>query len=487
MKITKIAIILFVAASLVFLICSTAGIAVNAEDSEETYTYEIPLLNISHGASSAMLFAVDAPIEDAEAGEVIVTYSYYVGAEQKRATAKYSSELTVDAKLGMPVFYTVGISPKDQGEEIVVEAHKADAPEGFEPVKHSTSVAKFLYSKLYRDGLIYSKEANAQRLARMYFAQIEYVSTCQDALWNAENVGAERKLLNTYNYVYVADGEIVESGNAHDLIAGDTVTVAYTGTDSSHVGWKVTTFDASGNANTSFVYGDTIALSDSSVITPCFDLDVITFEEFNDGDSLERDSENKVSYVQNGTQRIWGGGTGSTAIIKQGRDGDKGMLPTGFMWLYPKNYEAADHNVSLLELDFDCEKLVAGKSEKFYFRTGNGTTEQFILEWRYYDSKEGVRFRITDEVDFSKDISWISMGLDKDDTSPRFKLKIEYLWSTGSLRISVDNNVILSTCISASATPIFRINYEVNINNTVILDNIRQTTIYADPTGFASR
>ena len=291
MKISKSQKNLFVVISVIIIVCSAIGGAASAMESEQIYTYEIPLVNISHGASSAMLFAVNASIEDAEAGNVVVTYTYYVGAEQKNATAKYSEELTANANLGMPVFYTVGISPKDQAEPLTVEAHRADAPENFKPLYYSTSVGKYLYAKLYRDGFINAETENGKRLAKMYLAQIEYVSTCQDALWNAENPEDERKLLNTYNYVSVTDGVISATGNSHDLVSDGVVALTYTGSNASKVGWRITTYNQDGTSSADVVTSNTLTVSGHSVITPCLDSDVITFEDYEVNTSLDFGSD----------------------------------------------------------------------------------------------------------------------------------------------------------------------------------------------------
>ena len=486
MKNSKVTKVLVLALSLVLLIGSAICFSVSASESEETYTYEIPMINISHGASSAMLFAVDAPIEEATAGNVVVTYSYYLGAEKKTAVAAYSAEITADAKLEMPVFYTVGISPKDQGEEIVVEAHKASAPSDFEPLYYSTTIGKYLYSKLYRDGLIYSNDAKEQKLAKMYVAQIEYVSMAQDALWNVENPDSQRTLLNSLKYVAVKDGKIVATGNSHDLIAGDSVTVAYTGTGTAPSGWTVTTYDANGKATAVNVDGNNIPLTASAVLTPYVDPDVITFEDLSTGYYLPVDSDNKVIYSQNGASRMWGNSKGEIAQVVE-YDGNKGLDLSSSLWLYPKNYDDETHNVSLLQMDINCVSMNetgSGSSEKLSFRVSDGTDAfKFVVEWRYYPYFDGFVIKVTDSVASQTVCNWtvIAEGV----TSAKFNLKIEYLWADGALRVSVDDDVIYNGVISTYGNKVQRVNYEpASLNPNVIIDNIKQTTIYVDPAEF---
>lgn len=482
MKITKKTKILLIIASVMLLVCATLGIAASATETEENYTYDIPLINISHGASSSMLFAVDASIDAAESGEVVVTYTYYVGGEQKSAVAKYSEEITEYANLGMPVFYTVGISPKDQGEEITVEAHKASAPIDFEPNVYTTSIGKYLYSKLYRDGLIYSENADDVRLAKMYLAQIEYVSTCQDALWNADHEADARTLLNTYKYVCVSEGVLAGTVATSALVLDDVITLSYTGTDSANLGWNVKYIDDSGNVVTDVVIGNVIPLTGSVAITPYSDPNLITFESFTAGDVFEKDSRDIVIYKQNDIQRLWGGNTSATATIVKNRYDSNGVLITGFMWLYPVVNEGS--NLAVLDMDVDCQKLVAGKGEKLYFRTGS--PQPFTIEWRYYDSTTGMVIKVTDNLNGSNTTGWIPMGIDLDDTTPYFNLKIEYLWSTGALKISVNNNTVINKTVS-SENAVNRVNMEANVNNIIIYDNISQYNIYVDPDKFGAQ
>lgn len=485
-KVTKVLVLVF---SLVLLVGSAIGLSVSAQEGEETYTYEIPMINISHGASSSMLFAVDAPIEDAAAGNVVVTYSYYLGAEKIDAVATYSAEITESANIGMPVFYTVGISPKDQGEEITVEAHKASAPDDFEARYYTTTIGKYLYAKLYRDGFIYSDNANEKKLAKMYLAQIEYVSTAQDALWNADNPGAQRTLLNSYKYVAVKDGMIASTENSHDLISGDSVTVVYTGNDAVPSGWNVTTYDAEGKATTVNVIGNKITLTASAVLTPYIDPDMISFESFEVG-NLPLDSDNKVTYTQNGQRRLWGNTTGEIAKVVD-YNGNKGIDVTGNLWLYSKNYNDETHNVSLLQMDVICNEMNTsgnGASEKLSFRVG-GSAFVLCVEWRYYPYLDGFALKVTNAqtgANAATYCDWVVIA--KGVTSTSFNLKIEYLWSTGAVKVTVDDHVYYNGIIDVSGTKVDRVNYESQASNpSVIIDNIKQNTIYADPADFKGR
>ena len=486
MKNSKAKKIFVLAISFILLLGTVIGISASATEAEDTYSYEIPMINISHGASSSMLFAVDAPIDDAAAGKVIVTYTYYLGAEKKEAVATYSAEITADANMGMPVFYTVGISPKDQGEEITVEAHKSSAPADFEARYYTTTIGKYLYSKLYRDGLIYSENAKEKKLAKMYLAQIEYVSTAQDALWNTENTDSQRTLLNTYKYVAVKDGKITSTGNSHDLIDGYTVTVSYTGSGSDPTGWNVTTYDAEGKATVATVNGNVIPLSTSAVIAPYVDPDVITFEDVAIG-ALPLDGSNKVTYSQNGTTRLWGNTTGEIASVVN-VNGNKGLDSSSNLWLYAKNYNDSTHNVSLLQMDVICNEMNTagnGTSEQLSFRVG-GSAFVIGVEWRYYPYLDGFALKITNGQTGTASVTYSEWTVfAKGVTSTSFNLKIEYLWAKGALKVSIDDNVYYNGLIDVSGTKVDRVNYySQSANPSVIIDNIKQVSTYVDPSEF---
>ena len=472
--------IVFMTASLMLLLITMIGISASAGEAEVDYTYEIPLVNISHGASSAMLFAIDAPIEDAEAGKVIVTYTYFQGVEEITARAKYSKELTEESNLGKPVFYTIGISPKDQGEPLKVEAHSSDAPQDFEPDYYVTSVGKYLFAKLYRDGFINSETENGKRLAKMYLAQIEYVSTCQDALWNSKNLGAERKLLNTYSYICVDDGVIASTGTSHDFVDEESVTLTYTGFDALRVGWNVTTYGNDGSVSTSCVLGDTVTVTGNTVVTPYFERDVVDFESFKVGDLIVNGQ-----YSQNDTVRISSESEDYSAEIVKDRNGDNALQPSAYIWLYSKNYADDRHNVSLLDMDIDANVLASNAIQRMHFRTGaTGTFNQFRLEWRYVSSSAQLRFDVMVPSDTSYNSTHYYTLPKGNETNPLFNLKVEYLWKTGVLRITVDDTVVYCGAILSSATPVYRVYCETNSKNTLLFDNIKQNTTYVDPLDF---
>jgi hypothetical protein len=301
----------------------------------------------------------------------------------------------------------------------------------------------------------------------------------QDALWNTDHPDSVRPLLNSYKYVAIKDGKIAATGNSHDLIAGDTVTVLYTGTDAAPSGWNVTTYDADGKSTVTFVGGNKISLTASSVLTPFVDPDMITFENLDLG-KLPVDSGNKATYSQNDARRLHGSTNGNIAEVVSYNNGNKGLKVDGgkYLWMYAKNYNVETHNVSLLEFDLNTLSMSESGVEAFYFRNPSfGATDVFKLEIRQYGT--GLAFRISGNA-----IGTSSYTNFTSDVVGSFHIKLEFYWLKGALKLTIDGKEVFNGIVSSSTVAIERNYYVPNANNDVILDNIKQVSTYVDPSEF---
>ena len=470
--------------SLALLIGS--AIAVSAAVSEDD-RYEIVGMNIAHGDKTYVILAVDAPVADAEAGEIEVNYVF----DGETYAATYWPEFggyTV-GDVTYPVFYISGIAPKDYGETILVEAHKKGAD--VTPDYVDASVAKYLYRMLYREGKVNATEGHDKSLKELYESQIIYGAKAQKALWNdkAENAENQRALLTDRCYVYVANGGTVAGAKETILDAAGNVTITPDGTVAGIVGWNVTSYDLAGNKTETVVMGNTVAISANSVITPYVDLAYINFENYEVGTEYV---VNDKFYAAEGGGYIIVNNKGPATIVTDS-DGDKAITQTKgtYYWFYWGNRDGDAKNVSVLEYDVDFRELSfqsnngLGAAESLQFRVGTGGTQQFTVEVRYYDEDYGYTVKVIDNIAVTSSAQ-IKTGLGLDgNILEKFKVKVEYMWATGALRVSVNGNVLYNDIISASETPIYR-NYYVSNNASVYLDNIKFVNEYVDPTGFAT-
>ncbi len=263
MKNLKTKRIILIALSLMLLIGSVIGITVSAASDD---TYEIKSINIAYGDKAYVLMAVDASVEDAAAGNVEVIYS--IG--ENNYTATYWPELTANAEKnpsGLPVFYTVGIAPKDIGEDIIAEAHIKGATD-YTPDYENVSLAEYLYHMLYTKGRINATSENELHAKAVYETLLAYGAAAQQYFWNdkAENATNQRELVTNRSYVYV-DGATINATGENELLLPDktgTVTLLPTATVAS---WNVTTYDEDGNATTTSVTGNEISITGHTVIT----------------------------------------------------------------------------------------------------------------------------------------------------------------------------------------------------------------------------
>lgn len=262
MKNLKTKRIVLIALSLMLLIGSVIGITVSAANDD---TYEIKSINIAYGDKAYVLMAVDASVEDAAAGNVEVTYS--IG--ENNYTATYWPELTANAEKnpsGLPVFYTVGIAPKDIGEDIIAEAHVKGATD-YTPNYENVSLAEYLYHMLYAKGRINATAENEIHAKTVYETLLAYGAAAQQYFWNDDPDNAtDRVLVTNRSYVYVDGATINPTGENELLLPGKTGTVTLLPT-ATVASWNVTTYDEDGNAATTSVTGNEIDIAGHTVIT----------------------------------------------------------------------------------------------------------------------------------------------------------------------------------------------------------------------------
>ena len=472
--------------SLALLVGSVFAVSVSAAEDE---SLEIVAMNIAHGDQTYVVMAVGASVADAEAGNVAVNYTY--GGETYAATYWADFGGYTEDGVTYPVYYTKGISPKDLGEDILVEAHVKGADIA-SPDYTDVSVAKYLFRMLYREGFVESEDAHEKNLAALYGAHLLYASNAQQALWNdkAENADNQRVLLSDMNYVYVANGGSIDGSAEAILNADGSVTVTPDGTVAGVVGWNVASYDLVGNKTETLVLGNSVAITANSILTPYVDLAYITFEDYAVGTVIEKGPS---IYAAEGDGYVTLNTTGPITVVDSG-DGNKAITqPKGtYYWFFAGNRDLETKNVSVIELDIDFREITfqanngLGAAEQLQFRTEtNNGSNVFSVEVRYYDADYGYTVKVIDNIAGTSSAQIkTGLGLDSEDILQKLTLKIEYMWETGAIRVSVNGNVLYNEIITASS-PVKR-NYYVNGNASVYLDNIKSINEYVDPTGFAT-
>ena len=290
--------IFLVTLTTVLLIGAMAGISVFATDAEAD-TYEIKSINVIHEANSIVLIAVDLPsdTELTTAPDVVVDYTL----NGETQTAKYHSYQYIE-KYGKwyPAYYTVGIAPVDISESVTAVAYKTGAAQDASKAK-STSLAEYLYTRLYRDDVISATEGDDLDRKGMYLALLEYGSYAQNVFWNnkAENAENQRTLAN--EYFYVCSGEAtVDGGESVLLSESAAVTLAGAAVAPAEyvqTGWSVKKYDKDGTyLGTEQVSGTTYTVESNAVVVPTY---ARAWEDYEDGTSSnygDGDNKCKVSY-----------------------------------------------------------------------------------------------------------------------------------------------------------------------------------------------
>ena len=252
MKKSRIIVLLL---ALAMLIGSAVGIAVSADESEQRALLGV---NASYGDNIQILIAVDATLEEAEA----INVAYFeedpsvAGAAAtmaKLCSTEGDNAITYTDEDGAvhPVFYTRGFAAKNLDDDIYIVAYTGDTiPENATYTK--MSAAQYAYNLIYSKTNYSSEEskASAHRLAN---AVIEYGAAAQNSLLEAGTYTS----LSDYKYIAVTDGT-VNGYPAGIFAAGESVTVAYNGTDPEG-------YDFSGFANS--VAGATVTSVPAGAIT----------------------------------------------------------------------------------------------------------------------------------------------------------------------------------------------------------------------------
>ncbi len=246
--------------SLALLIGTAVAFAASAQ---ETESYEIEAINVIYKDQIYVAIAVDAPVE--EASNIEVGYTF----DGENYTAVYHSNMAIWEDQGdntlYPVFVTIGIPAKDQGEDIVAEAHVKGS--GATGTTRNVSVASYLYERLYKDGFIAATEEEAVEKKNFYLATLEYISHAQEVLYNNKNPDkAPRPHVTDYVAVFAQDAKV--NGGESFLLSKDALDVelTYIG-EGTKAAWNVTTYDDNGVAATKTETSDTVTLTSSAVIS----------------------------------------------------------------------------------------------------------------------------------------------------------------------------------------------------------------------------
>ena len=272
MKKAKKSTLIVFALTLSLLICSVFGIVSSANTDTDETGVEIIAQNIVYGDRIQIAFAVNVPLSEAENVEV----SYYMVDPSKTAGAElYKATLldTTKAKnvykengVSYPVFVTQGIATKDLVDYVYAVAHEkgAEIPNPTDYVK--TSVAEYLYTRLYYDGYATKtpddgKDYNRRRL---YELLIEYGAQAQTVLVNdvATSESQKETLITDYIYVQAEGGSLDESGRKWALYEGKT-SLGLVAPEGKTGAWSIITYNDDGSVKTQGL-GDTSVTVDKS-------------------------------------------------------------------------------------------------------------------------------------------------------------------------------------------------------------------------------
>ena len=235
-KITKIALLILSAA---LLLGTVIGFTVGAEAPE----YEIIAKNVIYGDQIKVVFAVDATVEAANAGEVKVAYKWSEDGEVKSAVLLDTTD-SDNLYNGHPSFAIEGVPAKELADVVYATAYTGDAPA--DDAKWITySAAEYFYSRLYKNGFVNKTAADGVDYNRklMYEAQIQLSANAQVVLnYNAD------KPVDKYSYVYTTS-ELVNFNGASAVFGyGELQANATVVGEGTLVGWTLTAVDGTETA-----------------------------------------------------------------------------------------------------------------------------------------------------------------------------------------------------------------------------------------------
>ena len=256
---TKIAILVL---SLALLAC--IPFAVSAE--ETSGEVEILAQNVIYNDTVSIVYAVDATIEDAKAGNVKVAY-YWEDDETVYDAVLLDTTVADNLYNGHPCFATTGVAPKALGKVAYATVYTGDAPAA-DAVWKSYSVAEYLYARLYKNGFVNKTEADGKDYNRklLYQNLLEYAAQAQLLFdYNAD------ELVNDLPAAYTTHEDVTINGGKFVFNVA-TVEPTYTGS-ASCVGWIAT--DLEGNETeypkAAFAVDDVISITPKIEIHVCAD------------------------------------------------------------------------------------------------------------------------------------------------------------------------------------------------------------------------
>lgn len=230
-KITKIALIVL---SVALLLGTVIGFTVNAAEATE---YEILAKNVIYGDRTNVVFAVNATVEEANAGTVKVAYKWGEDGEVKNATLLDTTDVNNLLDKTYPAFAINGVALKELGNVVYATAYTGDAPA--EDAKWVTySAAEYFYSRLYKDGFVNKTVADGKDNNRKLLYQSMLESGKQAQIVLDHNTD---KLVTDYTYVYTTS-ELINFNGAKTAFGYGELSLTAT-SELAIAGWTLTDMD----------------------------------------------------------------------------------------------------------------------------------------------------------------------------------------------------------------------------------------------------
>ena len=247
--------------SVALVLCASLAIFASAEVDG---ALGIKAVTLSYGDRTQMLVSVE--VDNSERDNVEV--NYILNGETKTAMLHPTLTQKVDGA-EYPVFYTEGIAAKDMADVLQFEAHRKGS--AYTPVYSEMSVAKYFYTRLYRDGVANAAEGTDDyNDAALYLAALEYGSKAQVALLDEPGV-----LANELCYVWSDDASVYADGEKKAVLVapGTQITPKASG---AVFGFDVVSLG--GNVIATVKAGDSYAVSETVKLVPT-DTFIATFED----------------------------------------------------------------------------------------------------------------------------------------------------------------------------------------------------------------
>ena len=266
--------------STALILCSILAISASA-NTDEDGALSIEALTLSYGDRTQMIVAVAIDYSEKESVEV----SYVINGETKTA-ALHPTMTYTEGGVNYPIFYTEGIAAKDMADEVTFEAHIKGST--YTPVNYELSVAKYFYTRLYRDGVINAEAGSKDaKDTALYLAALEYGARAQEALLDEPGV-----LPTDLCFVWCDDGATVNGASKSVLVTEGTKitptsTAAVAGFDA---------VDAAGNVVATVPLGESLTVTETVKLVPTDNM----IQIFEDG-ALYNDYLTSTLYGADGT------------------------------------------------------------------------------------------------------------------------------------------------------------------------------------------